>query len=137
MANIEYENVVVKETLTQLQGKMDLFHGNIEVIIEYLQEQKTTTSVNPTIVAIITNVTDVTTSVVDVATTIEIVVQPTIIQPIFQDAINRHVVAYPQGLPPNYASQFPNGGAFILHQSFDVPSAARIFFLGHAHALVS
>lgn len=93
--NIEYKNVVVKETLTQLQGKMDLFHGNIEVIMEYLQAQKTTTSVNPTIVAIITNVTDVTISVVDVSTTIEIVVQPTIIQPIFQGAINRHVAAYP------------------------------------------
>lgn len=65
MVDIEHENFVVKETLAQFQGKMDLFQCNMDVIMEYLQAQKATTSANPTSIDVVTNVIIVTTTFID------------------------------------------------------------------------
>lgn len=52
---------------------MDLFQGNMDVIIEYLHAQKATTAVNTT-VAVVTNATVVTTT--DAGTTLAVVETP-------------------------------------------------------------
>lgn len=140
MADIEYENHVVKETLAQFQGKMDLFQGNMEAVMEYLQAQKVTTSANLDVAVIVTNDVDVTTTIIDAATIktpVDNVVQPVVSQPMFQVGPNRHVVSYPWGLPPNYASQFTNRSAFILYQPFDVPSLLGILLFRGARSRFS
>lgn len=96
--------------------------------MEYLHIQRDSTSVNPTTI-VVTNVDVVTTSTTDVVATIETPVEtvvPTVVnQPIFPSASNRLAADYPWGIPPKFASQFANGGAFIPHQALDAPSAAR------------
>lgn len=61
------------ETLAQFQGKMDLFQGNMNAKMEYLQAHKATTSTNTIIV-----VTDATIVIIITADT----VVNTMIQPI-------------------------------------------------------
>lgn len=93
MADLEQENDTYRDTLAQVQGKMDTFQGNMNTILEYLQAQKATTSTspaNPTSV-VVTDVIVVTTSV-DVV--VDIVVQP-VIQPICHPGPSKHAIAYP------------------------------------------
>lgn len=125
MADYKSNNPAVKETLAQLQGKMDLFQGNMETIMEYLQAQRAYTSTNP-ITTIVTNVIVVTTSADVVATVendVETVVPTAMNQPIFPSTSNRIAVVYPWGMPPNFASQFANEG-IIPHQALVAPSTA-------------
>lgn len=117
MADFEIENAVVKETLAQVQGEMKLFRGNMETIVEYIQTQMAATSTNPASANVISAV--VLTTTANVVATIETPVEtmvPTIVnQPMFTSASNRLAAAYPWGMPPNFASQFANGCAFIPH----------------------
>lgn len=124
MADFETENVVVKETLAQVQGKMNLFQGNMETIMEYLQTQKVVASANPAS-DVVTNANVVTTTagvVATVETPVEIVVPSAMDHPMFTFSSNKLVDAYPWGMPLNFASQFANGGVFIPHQAFASPT---------------
>lgn len=47
MANYESDNTAVSESLAQVQGRMDLFQGNMETILKILQTQRASTSANP------------------------------------------------------------------------------------------
>ena len=37
MEDLEQENAMYKETLTQFQGEMNIFQGNMNAIMEYIQ----------------------------------------------------------------------------------------------------
>lgn len=81
---------------------MDLFQGNMNTIMEYLQAQKATTSTtyaNPATVVVTDATVVVTTNNVTVVNT---VIQPMIRQPICQPSPSRHTATYPWGLPPNF-----------------------------------
>lgn len=120
MAGYESNNAVVKETLAQVHGIMDLLRGNMETILEIIQAQRASTSANPT-VANVTNVVGVTNATVDVVATIktlvETVVQIAVNQHMFPSVENRLAVAYSWGIHSNFSAQFANGGAFLPHQA--------------------
>lgn len=99
MAYMEHENDTYRETLAQFRGKMDLFQGNMDVIMEYLHAHKVTTSAN-TITDVVTDATVIIITIVD--TTANIVIQHVARQPIYQPGPSRHVVVYPWGMPLNY-----------------------------------
>lgn len=47
MADFEADNTVVRESLAQVQGRINLFQGNMEAILELLQTQRAPASANP------------------------------------------------------------------------------------------
>lgn len=69
MADFVIESTAIKETLAQVQGEMNLFRGNMETIIEYLQTQRVAASANHAF-ANVTSATVLTTTA-DVFATIE------------------------------------------------------------------
>lgn len=83
-----------KETLAQFQGEKNIFWGNMNTIMEYIQAQKDTTSTSAAHPATVV-VTDaiIVTSSVDVV--VGTVLQPMVSHPICQSGTSRHVVAYP------------------------------------------
>lgn len=124
MADLETKNVAIKETLAQAQCVINLFRGNMETSMEYLQTQRVATSVNPSTV-VVTNVI-VATTTADVVTSIETPIKTVVLanvnQHMFTFASNRLVASYPLGIPPSFASQFANGGAFVPHQALTSPT---------------
>lgn len=101
MADFETENAAIKETLAQVQGEMNLFRGNMETIMEYLQTKRAITSANPATV-VVTNVVMVTTTadgVATVETSVEIVVPTFVNQSLFTSASNKLAAACPWGMP--------------------------------------
>lgn len=106
MADYEIENAIVKETLAQVQGEMNLFWGNMETILKYLQTQRVATSSNPasanvTSAAMVTTTANV---VATVETPVETVVSTAMNQHMFTSTSNRLVASYPWGIPPKFAS---------------------------------
>lgn len=107
---------------------IDLFKGNMDAILEYLQAQKVTTSVNNiVVVVVVTSSTNFTTTVIDVTVAVEnsyeIVIHLVVSHPIFQTGPSRHDVVYTWGMPSSYTPQSTKGSAFILYQPFVVPHA--------------
>lgn len=98
MADYESDNVVVRETLAQVHGRMNLFQGNMETILEILQTQRAPTSANPTS-ANVTHAAEVTNSTVDVAayveTLVETVAPTTVNHHLVPSAANRLAISYP------------------------------------------
>lgn len=94
MADIEQENATYRETLAQVQGKIDTFQGNMNTILEYLQAQKATTSTSAANLTsiVVTDAIIVTTSIDAVVDT---VIQPVVSQTICRPGPSRHAIAYP------------------------------------------
>lgn len=102
MTIYESYNVDVKETLAQVQGRMNLFQGNMETILEILQTQTDPTFVNPA-AANVTHAAEVTNATADVVATVKTPVEtvaPTIVNHhLVSSATNRLAAAYPWGCP--------------------------------------
>lgn len=108
---MEQENATYRETLAQFQGKMYIFQGNMNTIMEYLQAQKATTSTtyaNPA-TNVVTDATIVITTTTD--TTVNTIIQPAVSHPIYHPGPSKHTASCPLGLPPNYTPQVANGSA--------------------------
>ena len=124
MADYESDNAIVRETLTQVQGRIDLFQGNMKTFLEILQTQRAHISANPATTNV-THAAEVTNATVDVAvvieTLMETVTSTTVNHHLVPSVVNRLVASYPQGMSLNFAAQFANGGAFIPHQALFFP----------------
>lgn len=98
----------------------------METILELLQPQRASASASANLVAAnVTHVAGVTNPAVDatVETPAE-TVAPTIgNRQLVPTDLNRIVVAYPWGIPPNFAAHFANGGSFFPHQTLAAPTA--------------
>lgn len=107
---------------------MNLFQGNMETILEILQAQRAHTSANPTATNV-TNVVGVTNATADAVSAVdtpgETVASTVMNHPLFPSAANRLAISYPCGMPPNFVSQFSNGGAFIPHQDLAAHNVAE------------
>lgn len=128
IADFEANNADVRESRAQVQGIMDLFQGNMEAILELLQTQRAPASTNPadnnvTRDAAVTNPTTAADATVE--TLVESVVPTTENRQLVPADMNRLVVAYPWGMPQNFASHFTNGGAFFPHHTLVAHAAAR------------
>ena len=117
MAEYEADNAVVRESLAQVQGEMNLFRGNMETILELLQSQRNPTSD----AANVTRATGVTISDTAVGTTVDPLAKTMV-----PNSGNRQVVptdparlvaAYPWGMPHHLAASLASGGAFFPHST--------------------
>lgn len=127
MTDFEADNAAVCESLAQVQGRMDLFQGNMEAILELLQTQITPVSANPvddnvTCAAGVTNPTTV--DGATVKTPVEIIVLTNGNRQLVPTDVNRLAASYPWGMPQNFAVHFANEGAFFPHPTLTAPATA-------------
>lgn len=118
MGDFEADNAIVRESLAQVQGRMDLFQGKTEAILELLQTQRASASPN-TVDDNVTRAARVANLVATVGATVETLVETVVptsenCQLVRADT-NRLVAAYPWGMPQNFVAHFTNGGAFFPH----------------------
>lgn len=99
MDDFKSDNAVVRESLTQVQVRMDLFQGNMEAILQLLQTQRTPASTNDNITraAGVTNL--ATAAGATVETPMETVVPTNGNRQLVPTDVNRLVAAYPWGIP--------------------------------------
>lgn len=121
MAGYESDNTVIHESLTQVQGEMKLFRGNMETILEILQAQRTPASTT----ANVTHAAGVTNSAADAGTTVktptETVVPTTGNRQMVLADSTRLAAAYPWRMPPHFAAHLANEGGFL-------PSFGSLYF---------
>lgn len=126
MADFEADNAVVRESLSQVPGRMDLFQGNMKAILELPQTQRAPASANPaddnvTRAAGVTNPATATGATVE--TPVETVVPTTENCQLVPADMNRLTAAYPWGMPLNFSAHFAHGGAFFPHPTLIAPAA--------------
>ncbi|XP_050877108.1 uncharacterized protein LOC127080861 [Lathyrus oleraceus] len=129
---VEYgaDNAAARESLAQVQGKMNLFRGNIETILEILQTQRAPASIatNVTHVAGVTNPT--TASGTTFETSAETVVPTTRNRQVVPADSIRLVAAYLRGMPPHFAAHLANGGGGAIVPR-ELPTTSPPF--NHSH----
>lgn len=126
MVDFEADNVVVRESLAQVQGLLDLFQGKMEAILELLQTQRASASANTADdnTTRAAGVADHTATVGDtVETPMETVVPTSENRQLVLADMNRLAAAYPWGMPQNFAAHFTNGGSFSPHQTLTATAA--------------
>lgn len=111
MADFEADNAIVRESLAQVQSRMDMLHGNMEAILELLQTQRAhasnSTDDNATRAAGVANT--VVTNGTAVKTLVEIAVPTSENLQLVPADTNRPAAAYPWGMPQNFTAHFTNG----------------------------
>lgn len=127
MAEYEADNTVVRESLAQVQGEMNLFRGNMETILELLQSQRNPTST----AANVTRTTGMTIAVTAAGTTVDPPAESVVpnsgnLQMVPTDPA-RLAAAYPWGMPPHLAASLTSGGAFFPHSAL-TPAAGNSGF---------
>lgn len=123
MAEYEADNAAIRESLTQVQGEMNLFRGNMETILELLQSQRNATSIATNI----TSAAGVTIPNTATGTTVDPPAETMVpnsgnCQVVPTDPA-RLASAYPWGMPLHLAASLASGGAFFPHSTLAV--AAR------------
>lgn len=118
MADFEFDNVVVRESLAQVQGRMDSWNSSrLRGLLPLLTDD------NVTRVAGVTN--PATAASATVETPVETVIPTNGNHQLVPADVNRLSAAYPWGIPQNFTTYFPNGGALFPHPNLISHAAAR------------
>lgn len=123
MVEYEVDNDVVRESLAQVQGEMNLFRGNMETILEILQSQRTPASNAANITHAVGVTIPTTADGPTVKTPAETVMpNPGNCQMVSADSA-RLVAAYPWGMPPHLAASLTHWGDFFPHPALSTATA--------------